>query len=104
VLGSICSICWERYLGKDHHEIVGTASSGDQPALIAELSSLGVPWPRGYASDDPADRAYGLMRMFDDAATVGLDCSEVAGQWVITRSVRTPDLRLAPDSQLPLSA
>jgi hypothetical protein len=104
VLWSICPICWERHVSADSHEIVATAPRDDQLALIAQLSNLGVTWPAGYASDDPGDRPHGLLRMLDDAATVGLDCSEVASEWVISRSRRAPDLREALDLRLPRSA
>jgi hypothetical protein len=104
VLGSICPICWEQHAWTEHHEIVATAFSGDQVGLIGELSSLGVTWPAGYAWDDPEERAYGLMRMLDDAATVGLDCTEMASEWVISQSSQAPDRRQALDPRLPRSA
>jgi hypothetical protein len=104
MLGSICPICWGRHVWTNSHEIVATAISGDQLALIAELSSLGVTWPSGYASEDPDARAYGLLRMLDDAATVGLDCSEVASEWVISRTLQAQEVGVPLDSRLPRSA
>jgi hypothetical protein len=104
MLGSICPICWGRHVWRDRHEIVATGTSGDQLALIAELSSLGMIWHAGYASDDPDARAYGLLRMIDEAASHGLDCSEVATEWVISRARQAPDLPAALDSRLPRSA
>jgi hypothetical protein len=104
VLGSICPICWGRHVWTNSHEIVTTAISGDQLALIAELSSLGVSWPAGYAPEDPDARAYGLLRMLDDAAAVGLDCSEVASEWVISRPIQAPETDATLYSRLPRSA
>ena len=104
MLGSICPICWERHVWTKHHEIVSIASSGDQPGFIGELGSLGVTWPAGYASEDPGGRAYGMLRMLDDAATVGLDCTEMASEWVISHSSQAPNRRVALDPRLPRSA
>jgi hypothetical protein len=104
MLGSTCPICWGRHAWTDYHEIVGTGTSDDGLALIAELSNLGVSWPVGYAWDDPTARPYGLLRMIDEAATQGLDCSEVAGEWVISRVRQTPEMPAALDPRLPRSA
>ena len=104
MLGSICPLCWGRHVWTESHEIVATTPSGDQAALIAELSRLGVTWPAGYASEDPGGRAYGMLRMLDDAATVGLDCTEMASEWVISHSSQAPNRRVALDPRLPRSA
>jgi hypothetical protein len=104
MLGSICPVCWGRHLLTDRHEIEATATSGDQLALIAELSTLGVSWPVGYTYDDPAARAYGLLRMIDEAATHGLDCTQVASEWVISCAREGPARRAALDPRLPRSA
>ena len=104
MLGPICSLCWGRHVWTESHEIVATTTSGDQAALIPELLRLGVTWPTGYASEDPGGRAYGMLRMLDDAATVGLDCSEVASEWVISRSSQAPDMRVALDPRFPDAA
>jgi hypothetical protein len=104
VVGSTCPICWGQHVWTNSHEIVARAISGDQLVLIAELSSLGVAWPAEYTSEDPDARAYGLLRMLDDAAAVGLDCSEVASEWVISRSLQAPDVNVTFDSHLPRSA
>jgi len=42
--------------------------------------------------------------MLDDAAIVGLDCSEVASEWVISRSSQAPDMRVALDPRFPDAA
>jgi hypothetical protein len=95
MLGSICPICWGQHAWTDRHEIVATATSQDPLALITELSSLGVTWPSGYAPDDPAAQAYGLLHMIDKAGARGLDCNEVANEWVISRARQAPYIRAA---------
>ncbi len=102
--GPICPICWERHVCTDRHEVVATTTSGDQLALIAELSSLGVTWPAEFASHDPGGRAYGLLRMIDDATSLGIDFSEVASEWVISCTRPEPAALPALDARLPRSA
>src|SRR5918996_6372253 len=82
--GDPCPICWRIHHGTAEHHVVASAPCGDERALIDALAALGVPPNRRLDRDDSAERSYGLLRMLDDAAGIGFDCSEVGGVWMIT--------------------
>lgn len=82
--GDLCAICWQPHHWTDHHVILATVEGGDEWALIGALAELGVGWTTDHDPEDPMERSYGLMRMIDDAAAIGLDCSEVDDRWVVT--------------------
>ena len=58
----------------------------DQFKLFATLARLGVSWPGAFNLLDPEERSYGLLRMMDDAALLGVGCDAVGDRWVITRA------------------
>jgi hypothetical protein len=82
--GDLCPICWQPHNWRDEHEVVSAAAFGDELALIEALVGLGVVWDTRLDPDDPTERPYGLLRMLDDAADIGLECGEVGGRWVVT--------------------
>jgi hypothetical protein len=93
--GSPCPLCWGQHNWTDVHEIVAMAPREDQFKLFAALSRLGVGWPREFNLLDAQERSYGLLRMTDEAARLGLDCSPVGRRWVVTRTKTRSLVRVA---------
>jgi hypothetical protein len=92
---SSCPLCWGQHDWTDIHEIVAMAPGEDQFKLFATLSRLGVSWPGQFNLMDTQERSYGVLRMIDDAALLGLDCSAVGDRWVITRAKTPRHMRTA---------
>ena len=93
--GSLCPLCWGQHNWTDIHEIVAMAPREDQFKLFATLSRLGVDWQGQFNLLDALERSYGLLRMIDDAARLGLDCSPVGDRWVVTRAKTRAHMRVA---------
>ena len=89
-----CPLCWGQHNWTGSHEIVAMAPRADQFKLFATLARLGVSWPGTFNLLDPEERSYGLLRMMDDAARLGLGCDAIGDRWVITRA-RTSYARIA---------
>jgi hypothetical protein len=85
-MGTHCPLCWERHVWSDRHDLVAVAPHDRPDLLIAQLSKRGVPWPAEYDRRDAEARSYGMLRQIADASTIGIDCAEVHGRWVVSRA------------------
>jgi hypothetical protein len=74
----------EMHNSRDEHKVV--ESYADELALIDALVGVGVGWNADVDPDDPPERAYELLRVLDDAASVGLACIEISGWWMVASS------------------
>lgn len=85
----LCPICWGQHAVTSRHDVVATVSQQGRRGSDRGTVQARGPWPKAYDREDPGERAYGLLRLLDDAAG-GLDHGQIGTVWVIARSKGGP--------------